>query len=351
MARAREAGFDPSPIIDASRQRGARGRTVWDRTKRGIRGIGAKGRALVEWMGLVVREKDELIPERTGVHYVQGGAGTGKSAALGPVATVARQKGHSVHALALATRTAREFGEKVGATGQSIDGFLARHARLLDGSASADQVAAAKADLTGSLILVDETSMIDTDRFEKLLRLANMVQTKRIVMAGDVKQLPAINAGKPFETTQKRGAETSLVEQNLRATSPVMKTVEQALSREHGGIAKALDALNDNTIETARSLALPTAVRLWSARPKAERDQALLLTLGRRMRGELNSAVQTELRAKGEIGRVAVRQRVLDRVTVTREGARQVGATRKGGSSRYGPTCRLSAFIATIAGL
>ncbi|MBA4047262.1 MAG: TrwC protein, partial [Sphingomonas sp.] len=105
-----------------------------------------------------------ILTSRDRVHLVQGGAGVGKSAALAPVAAIAREEGRQVVALSHVGRIAREFGEKTASPASTVDGFLARYGRVIDGSANTEKVAAARAELSGALVMVDEASQIGTDR-------------------------------------------------------------------------------------------------------------------------------------------------------------------------------------------
>lgn len=270
----------------------------------------------------------DILASRDRVHLVQGGAGTGKSAALAPVAAVARQEGRQIHAFGIAARMAREFGEKLGVEGKSVASLLARHARVLDGIASPGQIAAARAELGGSYIMVDEASMVGTEAFEKIIRLANLLEADRVVMAGDTRQLLAIAAGKPFEAAQERGTPTSLVSENLRAGSPQMKAVVAAL--EQRDVAGAFAALKERTITADGGRGAEVAAMLFASRTPGEREATLLLTAGRAMRTAANGAVQAELRNYGELGRERLELTVLDRVTITREGARQIKAYQDG---------------------
>lgn len=77
--------------------------------------------------------------------------------------------------------------------------------------------------------MVDEASMIGNERLLKLISLANKMDAGRLILAGDVKQLQAIEAGKPFEMQQRAGAPTSEISENLRASSPQMRDLNTAL--------------------------------------------------------------------------------------------------------------------------
>ncbi|MEM9084854.1 MAG: MobF family relaxase [Pseudomonadota bacterium] len=270
----------------------------------------------------------DILSSRDRVHIVQGGAGVGKSAALIPLAAIARSEGRTVHAFAIAARTAREFGGKVGTQGKTISSLLSRYRRILDGKATDIQIEAARKEIGGSYIMVDEASLIGTEQFEKLVRLANILKADRLVLAGDKGQLQAIAAGKPFEQAQDRGAATSHVTENLRAESKQMKAVVAAL--EAKDVAGAFEALKDKTIEVARDEGAHLAAKLWITKEPQQREETLLLTAGRAMRSSVNEMVQRELLAKGELGANRIELTVLDRVTISREGARQMRAYREG---------------------
>lgn len=259
---------------------------------------------------------------------IQGGPGRGKSAVLAPVVAIAKGEGRAVIGLAIAGRTAWTLGKETGATSSTVAGFLARHARLIDGTAHLEQVERATAELKGSVVLLDEASQVGTRDMERLVRLANMVEVTRLVLVGDTRQLGAVDAGKPFERSQQAGHTTAHLTENLRSRSEQMKTVTAALER--GDVGSAFDVLRSATVEVTRDQVPLTAARMWAALPTAERESTLLLASGRAMRSAANAAAQSELKMAGELGGPAMTLSVLDRVTVTREGARQERAYEAG---------------------
>ncbi len=115
----------------------------------------------------------DVLTSTNRVHLIQGGAGVGKSAALAPVAAIARSEGRNVIALSHVGRMAREFGDKVGENGMTVDRFLGSYNAMLSGKASTDRIAEARSQLSGAVIMVDEASQIGTVRFGKLVDLAN----------------------------------------------------------------------------------------------------------------------------------------------------------------------------------
>lgn len=264
----------------------------------------------------------DVLQSRDRVQLIQGGAGVGKSAALMPVAAMLKADARNVFALAHAGRTAREFGAKLDVPASTIDSFLGRFKRVLDGTASPEKVAEAKAALSGSVLMVDEASQIGNERLAKLIDLANGMDVARLILAGDTRQLPAIEAGKPFELLQKEGLATATITENLRAQSPQMKALNAAM--DNRDLGRAFAVLKPNTVEVPFARGPETAAKLWVKLPEGDRDRTLLLASGRAMRTAANSAVQRERMSRGELDGEEQRLKVLDRVTITREGARQM---------------------------
>jgi conjugative relaxase-like TrwC/TraI family protein len=270
----------------------------------------------------------DVLQSRDRVQLIQGGAGVGKSAALMPVAALLKADGRNVFALAHAGRTARDFGVKLGVPASTVDSFLGRYGRVLDGTASPERVAEARAALSGSAIMIDEASQIGNDRLARLIELANGMDVARLILAGDTRQLPAIEAGKPFELLQKEGLATAAITENLRAQSPQMKALNEAL--ESRNLGRAFDVLRPATVEVPFAKGPETAAKLWVGLPEGDRDRTLLLASGRAMRTAANAAVQHERITRGELDGEELRLNVLDRVTVTREGARQMRGYQEG---------------------
>lgn len=263
----------------------------------------------------------EILRSPDRVQLVQGGAGVGKSAALMPVAHLLKQEGRGVFALAHAGRTARDFGAKLDAPASTVDSFLGRYKRVLEGTASPERVGEASAALSGSVIMVDEASQIGNERLAQLIELANRVGVARLILAGDTRQLAAIEAGKPFELLQNEGLATATITENLRAQSPQMKALNAAL--DNRDMAQAFKLLKPSTVEVPFAKGPETAAKLWVSLPEPERERTLLLASGRAMRTAANAAVQHERMSNGELAGTKLQLTVLDRVTVTREAARQ----------------------------
>lgn len=129
-------------------------------------------------------------------------------------------------------------------------------------------------------------------------------------------QLGAVEAGKPFALAQRAGIETERMDHNLRARSDTLKRAQQAA--QSGKTSDALGHLKDHIVEVQENSAIVAAER-WLSLPPAERERTSIFAAGRRLRSEINAAVQTGLAANGEIGPASARLAVLSRGNATRE--------------------------------
>jgi len=108
---------------------------------------------------------------------------------------------------------------------------------------------------------------------------------------------------------------------NQRARSETLKRAQAAAQR--GRTGEALGHLKDHVVEASENGAVFAAER-WLALPPQEREATAIYASGRRLRAEINAAVQTGLAANGEIGPDRRELAVLSRVNATREELRHV---------------------------
>jgi exodeoxyribonuclease V alpha subunit len=119
------------------------------------------------------------IRERFGL--VSGGAGVGKTTVLRAVARACGDFGRSIHMMALAGRAAVRIGEATGRPASTIAAFL-------------KGVEARRIPLgPESLVVVDESSMLDLPTFYRLLRC--IPEDCRLLLVGDTAQLAPIQFG------------------------------------------------------------------------------------------------------------------------------------------------------------
>lgn len=191
------------------------------------------------------------------VALIQGNAGTGKSSMLLPVSRLVEADGRRVLGLAVSNAIAKRLGSEVGIESMTVARFVYQHAALLDPRTSSQQRDAASESLRGSLVIVDEASMLSVRDATKLLQIANAAGVARVALVGDSRQLGAVEAGKPFSQAQHHAA-TTVMEQNLRASTAEIRLIHNAAQRH--GIGELANLIAPNTIEEA-NIARATAQR------------------------------------------------------------------------------------------
>ena len=267
-----------------------------------------------------------LLGSSNRIVAVQGIAGAGKSTMLRPVADILREEGRAVLGLAVQNTLVQMLERETGIPSMTVARFLKHHAGLLGGG-DKGALAKAKAELRGTVVLLDEASMVGNSDKEKLVRLANLLELDRFAAIGDRKQLGAVDAGKPFDVMQQAGAETATMNINIRARDKALRSAQYAAQGGH--IDEALRHLGSNVVEVREGAAIEAAAA-WLSLSPADRERTAIYASGRELRGQVNEAVQTGLKANGEIGEPSLRLQVLSRINTTQEELRHASTYRGG---------------------
>jgi conjugative relaxase-like TrwC/TraI family protein len=246
---------------------------------------------------------------------VQGIAGAGKSTLLKPVADILREEGGSVLGLAVQNTLVQMLERDTGISSMTVARFIKQHGSLL---ATSDpfKLAEARSNMRGTVVMLDEASMVGNADKDKLLRLANILQLDRFVSIGDKKQLGAVDAGKPFDVMQRAGTETAIMNLNIRARERTLRNAQYAA--QGGQIEVALRHLGPHVVEVPENAALAAAAAWLSLSPQ-ERSSTAIYASGRALRGQVNEVVQKGLKANGELGSRAFATDTLSRINTTRE--------------------------------
>lgn len=258
---------------------------------------------------------------------IQGVAGAGKSSVLAPAARLIEQKGGKLLGLAVQNTLVQMFTRETGIEAMTVARFLRTHERLLGETPDPKALREARTSLGGAALLVDEASMLSNIDKLKLLRLANLIGVGRMALVGDARQLGAVDAGKPFSIIQQAGATTAHMSRNLRARDATIRTA--AAAAQIGKVAEALAALAPLSIE-APGRGAEVAAERWLALDRVERANTAIYASGRRLRAEVNAAVQAGMLKRGELGPGTIQLQVLERVSLTDEELRYVHSYRPG---------------------
>ncbi len=247
---------------------------------------------------------------------VQGRAGSGKTTMLRAVADLVGRD--SLTGLAPSTAAARVLARETGIPTRTLQWFLVRY-----GDLEPERLAQAREELAGTVLAVDEASMIGTVQMERLLAIAGNLGIARVVLVGDTAQLKAVDAGQPFALMQKAGMTTAVMDEVLRQKDPELKAAV-AHARE-GEAGEAVTRLANRVIEHAREDLGAAAAHAWLALPVDERDDCAVLAPTHAIRRQINEAVREGLAGEDRLsGRTLVIERLIDR-RHTRVEAAEIG--------------------------
>ena len=257
-----------------------------------------------------------LLTSTNRIIAIQGVAGAGKSTMLKPAARLIEAQGRTVLGLAVQNTLVQMLKRDLDIPAMTLARFLGQHAALLGDNPDAQKLAEARGSYKGAVLLLDEASMVGNADKEKLVRLANMLEVERLALVGDRKQLGAVDAGKPFAMLQQAGIETQTMNANVRARERAVRTAQ--IAAQAGQVGEALRALAGSTVE-APGKGAETAAIAWLSLSPAERGITAIYASGRRLRDDINVAIQTGLLANGELGPGKMTVDTLARVNVTQE--------------------------------
>lgn len=140
---------------------------------------------------------------KNGIFILSGGPGTGKTTTINVIIKYFLSEGMDIYLAAPTGRAAKRMTEATGCESRTIHRMLE-----LNGIVS-EEVKAARFErnednpLEADVIIVDEMSMVDIFLFQALLK-AITVGT-RLIMVGDVNQLPSVGAGQVLQDIMDSG--------------------------------------------------------------------------------------------------------------------------------------------------
>jgi conjugative relaxase-like TrwC/TraI family protein len=256
-----------------------------------------------------------LLSTTDQVVAVQGGAGTGKTTALGVVREIAEEHGFAVRGLAPTSR-ARNTLQESGIQSETLQRYLLR-------SKSDSE------ETKPRLYFVDESSLSSTEHMYKFL--AGLDKRDRVILVGDVRQHQSVEAGRIFDELQKAGMKTAQLNKVVRQKDEDLKRavilmandrIEQAVNelQRQGRVHEVLH-------RTERFAAIAKAYVVGA-------ENTIVVSPDNESRQEINSAIRDELKRQDRLGDEQ-RFLVLVRKDVHAEDRRYAPSYRPGDAIRF----------------
>jgi conjugative relaxase-like TrwC/TraI family protein len=222
-----------------------------------------------------------ILTTENRVTGVQGSAGVGKTHLIRTAAGIAQANGYRVVVLApYANQVERLQAEGLSAT--TLATFLASKEKGVD---------------EGTLIVIDEAGLVPTRQMDATLQIAER-HGSRVVLSGDVQQLKAIEAGRPFAQLQANGMQTAIVDQIQRQRTPDLKPAVELAAK--GKSRASLAQIDRHVREVPDDKARYTEIaRDYATMAERQRARTLIVSGTNAARRELNTLIRRELGIEG----------------------------------------------------
>src|SRR3546814_10560666 len=101
--------------------------------------------------------------------------------------------------------------------------ILLAHERFI-AERSTPRYETARDNFAGTMLVVDETSMVSSNDMLKLHRISAALGVDKLVLVGDRQQLSSIDAGKAFAMIQAGGGTLMKMDENIRQRTDQLRT-------------------------------------------------------------------------------------------------------------------------------
>ena len=234
-----------------------------------------------------------LSPHRT--VGVQGHAGSGKTTMLRAVAELASER--QIIGLAPSASAARVLEGEADIPARTLQWFLTRYRDVGDGIASPERTEEARKALGGSVLILDEASMVGTTQMRALTRVAAEAGVERLALIGDRRQLRAVEAGQPFALLQDAGMPTARMDEVVRQRDADLRQAVLHMVADEPRLA--VEELGNGVLETDGDELGRKAAQLWLDLDPDLRPGTAILAPTHELRAEINAAVRHGLEDEG----------------------------------------------------
>ena len=165
-------------------------------------------------------EQDELQYKavweaiQNGLFILSGGPGTGKTTTINTMIRYFEQEGYDIYLAAPTGRAAKRMTEATGYEARTIHRMLELNGALSDDDRRNVRFERNEENpLEADVVIIDEMSMVDLSLFQALLKA--ITPGTRLILVGDVDQLPSVGPGQVLRDIMKSGAFPMVVLQKI----------------------------------------------------------------------------------------------------------------------------------------
>jgi len=272
---------------------------------------------------------------------IQGVAGAGKSTLLGALNKVFAEEGVRLVGLAFQNKMVADLrgGDTQGMSveqmqASGIEAYTIARFVSTYGAAAAqgqgERFEEARAELSNTVVITDESSMVSSRDMLALLGLAERLDLPKAPFMGDRQQLSAIEQGKMFAVSQSAGQATVRMDENIRQkNSPLLLAVAGLSNEGHASLALDLLAAHGRVTEAGKDH-VAAAAGMWLTLSPDKREATAIFTAGRDDRTQINALIQAGLLKEGTLKGEGVQLATLQSANTTREELRFASTYRVG---------------------
>jgi conjugative transfer relaxase protein TraI len=226
---------------------------------------------------------------------IQGYAGTGKTTMLRLTQELASSYGYNIRGITAGSSAANELAVKGGIDATTF-------ARELG------QLQKEKKDLSKTIFVVDEASMLSNPQGHKIIKLVEQFNSQ-LKIIGDRAQLPSPSSGCLFSIMQDYGIDTVAMTDNLRQKDAKLK--ESASHAGKGEIYDAIEKLTNVHIEETYLERVSLMAKTWLSLSLAERENTLCFAPTHQNRHDITGLIRKSLQEEGVLKGTEHRHAVL----------------------------------------
>ncbi|WP_348939704.1 conjugative transfer relaxase/helicase TraI [Citrobacter sp. C1] len=269
---------------------------------------------------------------------IQGYAGVGKTtqmkAVVAALDTLPSDVRPQLTGLAPTHQAVKEMSD-VGVRAQTIKSFIVEHEQATAGGE--------KPDYRGQVFLIDESSMVGNQDTAALFQ-AIAAGEGRAVSMGDIDQFESVDSGAPFKLMQERSPmDVAIMKQIVRQKDVHLRgAVHDIIDNRIDAALNRIEAQPADRVAREAGVPVPASafqetatpvgdiVADWTGRTVDARARTLIITQLNADRRAVNAGIHDTLTARGELGGLAVRVPVLEKITYTRHEFNQTQAWQAG---------------------
>jgi conjugative transfer relaxase protein TraI len=264
-----------------------------------------------------------ITQSRDRIIAIQGYAGTGKTTMLATVADVLASKeilnseGYKILGLAPTNIAVGEL-KKRGLPAQTLDSFIVDFQRDKEKGILRD---------SKLMLVIDEASMLSNRKAFQALAIVHELNA-RVIPVGDIRQLSAIEAGKPFDLIQRQVDTRYLVDIQRQNDSTLKQAVKETINYD---FKAAFQTLKDSIIEVnekSHASLEPIDRKDWEAAREKFRDKRLDILVSDYFSFPKEEQRNIQIITPGHDDRILVNEKIREQLKIN-------GSLKKGGDQSF----------------